>query len=80
MLRVSDTVHHQEVAFGLLEGIDPIDCFIPYAHGGIVAGFPITTPSAHQFPYRRLYFVNGLFFQSCIGHETDGHAFGHLAC
>ena len=39
-----DTVH-QEVAFGLPEGIDPTDRFGPYAQGGIVADLPTTTLS-----------------------------------
>ena len=36
---------HQEVAFGNPEGIGWIDYFGPYAHGGIVAVLPSTTPS-----------------------------------
>ena len=39
-----DTVH-PEVASGNPEGIGPTDCFGPYAHSGIVAVLPTTTPS-----------------------------------
>ena len=35
---------HQEVAFGLLEGIDPIDRFGLYANSEIVMSLPTTTP------------------------------------